>query len=134
MQAFEESQEMSRQEIEKDEEQLAQFEGQIEKDRNEGMFFKNLTEKKAVVDTAKAKEEAEKIKEVTKEKVGSKSRRNIYLALMALLVIQIADSFISSSDWRKVAILGAILVALFTQFINEQTLLSEAENKDENKK
>ncbi|XP_007026789.2 PREDICTED: uncharacterized protein LOC18597598 [Theobroma cacao] len=136
MHAFEESQEMNRQEIEKNEGQLAQFEGQIEKDRNEGLFFKNLTEKKPV-DKAKAKQEAEKIKEITKEKAGSKVRRNIYLALIALLVIEIADSFISSSDWRKVAVLGAILVALFSQFTYEQTLLSEAEKsekKDENKK
>ncbi|XVF55128.1 hypothetical protein PTKIN_Ptkin06aG0011400 [Pterospermum kingtungense] len=134
MQAFEESQEMNRQKIEKDEEQLAQFEGQIEKDRNEGLFFKNLTEKKQPVDKAKAKEEAGKIKEITKAKAGSKTRRNVYLALIVLLVVEIADSFISSSDWRKVAVLGAILVALFSQFIYEQTLLSEAENKDENKK
>ncbi|XVF08245.1 hypothetical protein REPUB_Repub06bG0210000 [Reevesia pubescens] len=135
MQAFEESQELNRQEIEKNEDQLEQFEGQIEKDRNEGLFFKNLTEKKPI-DKAKAKEEAEKIKEITKEKAGSETRRNIYLALIALLVIEIADSFISSSDWRKVAVLGAILVALFSQFIYEQTLLSEVEkteNKDENK-
>ncbi|XWS59927.1 hypothetical protein CRYUN_Cryun08bG0164200 [Craigia yunnanensis] len=136
MQAFEESQELNRQEIEKNQDQLAQFEGQIEKDRNEGLFFKNLTEKKPI-DKAKAKEEAEKIKDITKETAGSKTRRNIYLALIALLVIEIADSFISSSDWQKVAVLGAIFVALFSQFIYEQTLLSEAEkteNKDENKK
>ena len=136
MQAFEESQELNWPEIEKNEDQLAQFKGQIEKDRNEGLFFKNLIEKKPI-DKAKAKDEAEKIKEITKEKAGSKTRRNIYLALIALLVIEIADSFISSSDWRKVAVLGAILVALFSQVIYEQTLLSQAEkteNKDENKK
>ncbi|XP_022744844.1 uncharacterized protein LOC111295572 [Durio zibethinus] len=136
MQAFEESQELNREEIEKNENQLARFEGQIEKDRNEGLFFKNLTERKPI-NKAKAKEEVEKIKEITKEEVGSKTRRNIYLALIAVLVFEIADSFISSSDWRKVAVLGAILVALFPQFIYEQTLLSEAEKtekKDENNK
>ncbi|GMJ08421.1 hypothetical protein like AT3G09050 [Hibiscus trionum] len=136
MQAFEESQELNRQEIEMNEDQLAEFEGQIEKERNEGLFFKNLTEKKPIIDKEKAKEEAEKIKEITKEKVGSKARRNLYLALIALLALGIADSFVSASDWRKVAVLGAILVALFSQFIYEQTLLSEAEKtekKDENK-
>ncbi|KAE8719443.1 putative pentatricopeptide repeat-containing protein [Hibiscus syriacus] len=136
MQAFEESQELNRQEIEMNEDQLAEFEGQIEKERNEGLFFKNLKDKKPTIDKEKAKEEAEKIKEITKEKAGSKSRRNLYLALIALLALGIADSFISASDWRKVAVLGAILVALFSQFIYEQTLLSEAEKtdkKDENK-
>ncbi|KAK8547542.1 hypothetical protein V6N13_024633 [Hibiscus sabdariffa] len=136
MQAFEESQELNRQEIEMNEDQLAEFEGQMEKERNEGLFFKNLTEKKPIIDKEKAKEEAEKIKEITKEKVGSKARRNLYLALIALLALGIADSFVSASDWRKVAVLGAILVALFSQFIYEQTLLSEAEKtekKDENK-
>ncbi|XVF30658.1 hypothetical protein REPUB_Repub16aG0077200 [Reevesia pubescens] len=133
MQAFEESQELNRQEIENNKDQLAMFEGQIEKDRNEGLFFKNLTEKKPA-DNAKAKDEAEKIKEVTKEKAGSKARRNIYLALIAPLVIGIADYFISASDWRKVAVLGAILVALFSQFIYEQTLLSEAGKQDGKKK
>ncbi|OMO85149.1 hypothetical protein CCACVL1_10389 [Corchorus capsularis] len=127
MQAFEESQEMNKLEIELNENQLEQFEGQIEKDRNEGLFFKNLTEKKKPIDKAKAKEETEKIKEITKAKAGSKLRRNIYLALIAVLVVEIGDSFITSSDWRKVAVLGAILVALFSQFIYEQTLLSEAE-------
>ncbi|KAL4311167.1 hypothetical protein GQ457_01G018670 [Hibiscus cannabinus] len=136
MQAFEESQELNRQEIEMNEDQLAEFEGQMDKERNEGLFFKNLTEKKPIIDKEKAKEEAEKIKEITKEKVGSKARRNLYLALIALLALVIADSFVSASDWRKVAVLGAILVALFSQFIYEQTLLSEAEKtekKDENK-
>ncbi|KAK8491381.1 hypothetical protein V6N13_015199 [Hibiscus sabdariffa] len=136
MQAFEESQELNRQEIEMNEDQLAEFEGQMDKERNEGLFFKNLTEKKPIIDKEKAKEEAEKIKEITKEKVGSKERRNLYLALIALLALGIADSFVSASDWRKVAVLGAILVALFSQFIYEQTLLSEAEKtekKDENK-
>ncbi|XVF23788.1 hypothetical protein REPUB_Repub13aG0069400 [Reevesia pubescens] len=133
LKGLEEAGERVGQEIENNEDQLAQFEGQIEKDRNEGLFFKNLTEKKPA-DNAKAKDEAKKIKEVTKEKAGSKARRNIYLALIAPLVIGIADYFISASDWRKVAVLGAILVALFSQFIYEQTLLSEAEKQDGKKK
>ncbi|GLT52693.1 hypothetical protein SLA2020_260170 [Shorea laevis] len=134
MQAFRESQELNKLEIEKNENKLARFEGQIERDRNEGLFFKNLGEKKGkLVDKAKAKEDMEKIKEVIKETAGSKIRRNIYLALMALLVVGIADSFITSPDWRKVAILGAILVALFTQFVHEQTLLSEAEKLEKEK-
>nr|KJB17025.1 hypothetical protein B456_002G261300 [Gossypium raimondii] len=131
MQAFKESQELNMQEIEMNEDQLAEFEDQMEKERNEGLFFKNLTEKKPI-DTAKAMEEAEKVKEVTKEKVGSKARRNLYLALITVLAVGIADSLVTGSDWRKVAVLGAILVALFSQFIYEQTVLSEEEKTEKN--
>ncbi|GLT92667.1 hypothetical protein SLE2022_104940 [Rubroshorea leprosula] len=126
MQAFRESQELNRVEIEKNENKLEWFEDQIEENRNEGLFFKNQGARKSL-DRAEAREEMEEIKEVIKETAGSKNRRNIYLALMALLVVEIADSFISSPDWRKVAVLGAILVALFTQFVNEQEMISEAE-------
>lgn len=42
MQAFEESSELSKLEIEKNENILAEFESQIEEERNEGQFFKNL--------------------------------------------------------------------------------------------
>ncbi|KAE8716405.1 putative pentatricopeptide repeat-containing protein [Hibiscus syriacus] len=81
MQAFEESQELNRQEIEMNEDQLAEFEGQIEKERNEGLFFKNLTDKMPIIDKEKAKEEAEKIKEITKEKAGSKKQGGIFTLL-----------------------------------------------------
>lgn len=116
MQAFEESAELNRTEIEKNDNKVADFEVQMENDRNEGMFFKSLGQK-APVDKTKAKEEAQKIKDLTNAKAGSKTRKNIYLALMGVLAIVIADSFLSSApDWRKVAVLGAILVGLITQF------------------
>ncbi|KDP24487.1 hypothetical protein JCGZ_25051 [Jatropha curcas] len=134
MQAFEESAELNKQEIEKNENKIADFEGQIVKDRNEGMFFKNLGQKPPV-DKAKAKVEAERIKELIKTKAGSKARKNIYLALIGVLVIVIADSFISSSpDWRKVAVLGAILVGLITQLSYEQRLSSEIESMEKTDK
>uniref|UniRef100_A0A2P2JSU0 Uncharacterized protein LOC105121965 n=2 Tax=Rhizophora mucronata TaxID=61149 RepID=A0A2P2JSU0_RHIMU len=139
MQAFEESAELNRIEIEKNENKLAEFEGQIQKDRNEGLFFKNLGARESA-DKAKAKEEAEKIKDLTKEKAGSKIRMNIYLALIGLIIITIADSFFSSApDWRKVSVLGAILVGLITQFSYEKRMASdleriENENKEEERK
>lgn len=134
MQAFEESAGLNRLEIEENDNKLAEFEEKIEIDRNEGLFFKSLREKKPV-DKEKAKEETEKIQEVTKESAGSKARRNIYLGLIGIVVLAIADSFVSSPDWRKVAILGAILIPLLTQFVYEQTLLSEeADKKKGNKK
>lgn len=133
MQAFEESVELNKLEIEENENKLEEFEGQIENDRNEWLFFKNLRQS-TPADKAKAKEETEKIKEVTKESAGSKTRRKIYLALIGLIVISIADSLLSSSsDWGKVAVLGAILVALLSQFIYEQRMSSETENTEKGK-
>lgn len=134
MQAFEESAELNKREIEENDNKVADFEGQMVNDRNEGMFFKNLGQKKPT-NKAKAKVETERIKDLTKAKAGSKTRKNIYLALMAVIVIAIADSFISPSpDWRKVAVLGAILVGLITQFTYEQKLSSELESIEETEK
>ncbi|KAJ4953486.1 hypothetical protein NE237_030318 [Protea cynaroides] len=104
MQAFEESAELNKQEIDKNEMELVQFEGQIEDGRNEGLFFKNLRQNSPGV---RAKEEIEKINKVNRENAGSKIRKYIYLALIGLLIIGIANALISSSsDLRKVAILG----------------------------
>ncbi|KAJ1437360.1 hypothetical protein SESBI_03688 [Sesbania bispinosa] len=126
---FEESAELNRQEIQERENNLEEFEVQMEDGRNEGLFFKNLR-KKAPVDKAKAKEEAEKIKEVTRQKAGSRARKNIYLFFIGLLTFIIVDSIASSStDGRKVAVFGAILVALISQFIYEQNLSSETGTK-----
>ena len=133
MQAFEESAGLNRLEIEENDNKLAEFEEQIVEDRNEGLFFKSLRDKQPV-DLEKAKEETQKIQEVTKESVGSESRRNIYLGLIGIVALAIADSFVSSPDWRKVAVLGAILVPLLTQFVNEQTLLSEEAGKGKGNK
>ncbi|KAK9290735.1 hypothetical protein L1049_008911 [Liquidambar formosana] len=133
MQAFEESAELNKQEIEKNEKQLADFEGRVERDRNEGMFFKSLGQK-APIEKEKPKEEMKKITELAKENAGSKTRRNIYLALIGLIVIGIADALISSSsDWRKVAVLGVLLVALLSQFIYEQRMGSETERTENEK-
>ncbi|PIN24884.1 hypothetical protein CDL12_02398 [Handroanthus impetiginosus] len=133
MQAFEESMEMNKLEIEANEKKVADFEGQIEKDRNEGLFFKNLREK-TPVDKAKAREEAEKIKKLTKKSAGSVIRRNIYLALVGLVVLGIADASISSEpDWRKVTVLGVILVGLILQLAYEHSMFSEPDNIEQEK-
>ncbi|KAJ4885949.1 hypothetical protein Rs2_25697 [Raphanus sativus] len=134
MQAFEESAGLNRLEIEESDNKLAEFEEKIVEGRNEGLFFKSFRDKKPV-DVEKAKEETERIQELTKKSAGSKSRRNVYLGLIGILVLAIADSFASSPDWRKVTVLGVILVALLTQFVYEQTLLSEeADSGKGNKK
>lgn len=134
MQAFEESMELNKMEIEEGEKKVADFEGQIQKERNEGLFFKNLGEN-APVDKAKASEEAKKIEQVTKKSAGSVIRRNIYLVLIGLVAFGIADALISStSDWRKVAVLGVILVGLLTQFVYEQSMLLSEAGKTEQEK
>lgn len=125
MQAFEESAEMNRVEIEETESKLSEFEDQIDKEKNEGLFFQGMG-KKAPVENVEAMKETKKIKEVTKAIAGSKSRRNIYLALIGLSAIAIGDSFLSTApDWKKVAVLGAVLIALLTQLSYEQGVSSE---------
>ncbi|KAK7390628.1 hypothetical protein VNO78_25955 [Psophocarpus tetragonolobus] len=124
---FEESTELNRQEIEENENKITKFEDQMEKERNEGLFFKNLGQQ-APVDNAKAKEEVEKIKDVNIENNGSQTRKNVYLFFIGLLSFGIVDFFSTSSaaDWKKIAVLGGILVVLFSLFISEQ-------NKDNKK-
>lgn len=129
MLAFEESTELNKLEIEESENKIMEFEDKMEEGRNEGLFFKSLG-KKTPIDEAKAKEEVEKIKDVTREKDGRKTRKNVYLFFIGLLTYGIVGNIASTSsstDWRNVAVLGVILVALFSQFIYEQ-------NKDNNEK
>ncbi|KAK7395144.1 hypothetical protein VNO78_15688 [Psophocarpus tetragonolobus] len=121
---FEESAELNRQEIQERENELDEFEVQMEDERNEGLFFKNLR-KKAPVDKAKAKAEADKIKDLAREKAGSITRKSIYLFFIGLLTFALVDSIASSTDWRKVPVLGAIIVALVSQLIYEQTMSLE---------
>ncbi|WJX48976.1 hypothetical protein P8452_35470 [Trifolium repens] len=130
MLAIEESNELNRVEIDESESRVMEIEGQMEVDRNEGLFFKNLGQKGPNVDRAKAKEEFENNKDVTtREENGRKTRKNIYLFFIGLLTYGIVGSInvssLSTTDWKRVAVLGAILVALFSQFSYEQ-------NKDNN--
>ncbi|CAI9761858.1 unnamed protein product [Fraxinus pennsylvanica] len=126
MQAFEESAESNKLEIEKNEQTVTDFEDQIHRDRNEGLFFKNL-KPKTPIEVEKTKEETDKIRELTKKNAGSVTRRNIYLALIGLVVIGIIEASIDPSDWRKAAVLGIILVGLLSQLIYEQN--ANEENK-----
>ncbi|XP_058099588.1 uncharacterized protein LOC131243948 [Magnolia sinica] len=133
MQAFEEKSESSKQEIEKSEQKVVDFEDQMENDQNEGLFFKNLGQRKPQ-ERVEAQEEMQKLR-VTKENAGSKIRRNIYLALICLLAATIVNAIISSPEleWQKITALGVILVALLAQFFYEQMMYSTTEKteKDE---
>nr|XP_043636369.1 uncharacterized protein LOC122607457 [Erigeron canadensis] len=86
MQAFEESAESNKLEIEENQRKIDEFEVRFQNEVNEGLFFKNLGQSKPV-DKTLAKEEAEKLKELTKQNAGTKTRRNIYLALIGLISI-----------------------------------------------
>ncbi|XP_078178692.1 8-amino-7-oxononanoate synthase [Carex rostrata] len=137
MQEFDEAAEIRWKEIEENEMMLKEFEKGIEKGRNEGLFFKSLKDKKSEIEPeAKmaAKAEAEKIKEISKEKAGSKFRRNIYRALMAILAIAIGDGIFAAPggevEWRKVAALGLILIGLVAQIIYEQDFSSNSQDND----
>ncbi|RAL39281.1 hypothetical protein DM860_002814 [Cuscuta australis] len=132
MQAFEESAEVNRLEIEEDERQIAEFENLIEKERNEGLFFKNLKNRKyGAADRTKAKKD-EKIGKLSGENsAGSRTRRNVYLLLIGVVGVGILDALISSSSyWQKPTILGIILVGLLSQIIYEQRMISEI-NREE---
>ncbi|KAL4557867.1 hypothetical protein LXL04_036061 [Taraxacum kok-saghyz] len=131
MQAFEESSETSKLEIEENQKKLDEFEVRFENERNEGLFFKSLGQSNMPIDPTMAKEEAEKLRESTKQIAGTKTRRYIYLGLIGLISVSLIDSLISQSfDWRKGGILGVILVGLVTQLTYEQKMLAETKSTD----
>ncbi|RWR86190.1 hypothetical protein CKAN_01507500 [Cinnamomum micranthum f. kanehirae] len=133
MQAFEEDAESNRNNIEKNEQKLAEFEDKMEVDQNEGLFFKNLTmqQQQKKPPSYAAKEEMQKLRQVERENAGSKARRSIYLALICLLALTILNALITSpaGDWRKIAGLGVILVALIAQLAYEQSMSSAEPEK-----
>jgi hypothetical protein len=136
MQAFEETAEVQRQEIEMNDKVLEDFEDWIETEKNEGMFFKSLGKvksKKKIEIKVKAKVEAQKVKEIA----ASKTRINIYLGLMTILGLTIANAVFATPEveWRKVAALGLIFIGLVAQVIYEQDIsppkAEETEKKEE---
>ena len=137
MQSYEETAEMQRQEIEMNERVLEDFEDWIEEEKNEGMFFKSLGKVKKPQNNeeikVKARIEAQKVTEITKENAGSKARMNIYLALMAILSLTIANAVFATPEveWRKVAALGLIFIGLVAQVIYEQDISPPVADKDE---
>ncbi|CAO2172102.1 unnamed protein product [Urochloa humidicola] len=136
MQAFEETAEVQRQEIEMNDKVLEDFEDWIEKEKNQGMFFQSLGKvksrnKKEI--KVKAKVEAQKVKEIAKESAGSKTRMNIYLGLMAILGLTIANAVFATPEveWRKVAALSLIFIGLVAQVIYEQDISPPKAEKTE---
>ncbi|XP_020576497.1 uncharacterized protein LOC110022060 [Phalaenopsis equestris] len=132
MQAFEETAELNRQEMESNEKVLEEFQEQIVRDKNEGLFFKNLGQKTSRKE-AEAMEDAQKLRQQAKETASTRTRRNVYLALMLLLILAVGNAVFAGPevDWRKVGALLLILFGLLAQFIYEQSLSTET---DETKK
>lgn len=134
MEAFEESSEIIRQEIAKDEKVLEDFEEQIERERNQDLFFKSLSQK--APPGKQAAEVLKPVRETITKNAGSKFRRNIYLGLMTLVFGTIGNYLITypQVEWKKVAALGLILLGLLVQYIYERRLstatMEEMENKD----
>ncbi|KAJ6871785.1 LOW QUALITY PROTEIN: hypothetical protein NC652_037213 [Populus alba x Populus x berolinensis] len=103
MQAFEESAELKRVEIERNDNKILKV-----KWRRTGMrgCSSRTWARKHQLIKQKPRKEAQKIKDLIKAKAGFNGR----------LGIAIANSSISSSpDWRKVVFLGAILAGLINQ-------------------
>lgn len=138
VQEFEESARQTRLEIEKSDKELADFEGAVEKSRNQGMFFKSFSKAPPLddVDMEKAKEEAKKISELTNQNAASRTRKNIYIALIGVVVIGIADSVLASSvqDWKRIGVLGVILVGLVSQFVYEQSIENQGSGSSDKEK
>ncbi|KAL5220563.1 hypothetical protein ABZP36_025276 [Zizania latifolia] len=142
MHAFEETAEIQRQEIEMNERVLQDFEDLIEEEKNEGMFFKSLgkakprsNKKELTMVKPKLEGEAHTVEEIAKASAGSKTRMNIYLALMAILGLTIANAIFAAPEveWRKVAALGLIFIGLVAQFLYEQDISSPEAKKKEGK-
>ncbi|KAA8516325.1 hypothetical protein F0562_016618 [Nyssa sinensis] len=93
MQAFEESTELNKLQIEKNQKKAAEFEGQ-NADWNEGLFFKKTRTRgrSRLVKKQKAQAEMEEIKELTKEILDRKQGETFTLMLIGLLVDAISSS------------------------------------------
>ncbi|KAI0498423.1 hypothetical protein KFK09_021665 [Dendrobium nobile] len=134
LEAFEETAEMNRQEIESNEKILEEFQEQIVRDKNEGLFFKNLREN-TPLKKAEAKEEAQKFRQLAKKTARSRTRRNIYLALILLLILAVGNAVFASPEveWRKVGALLLILFGLLAQFIYEQSMSGTTDETNKEK-
>ncbi|KAJ0979605.1 hypothetical protein J5N97_015079 [Dioscorea zingiberensis] len=138
MEALEETSEVRRQEIAKNEQELEDFEEQIERERNQDLFFKSLSQKptrgkQQAAGTTNMPEVLKPVRETTRKNAGSKSRRNIYIGLMILLFGTIGNYLVSypQVEWKKVAALGLILLGLIIQYVYEQNTAKTTEEETE---
>ncbi|KAL9257389.1 hypothetical protein AKJ16_DCAP04394 [Drosera capensis] len=139
MKEYEESSRRNRLKMARRDKEIADFENEYESLKNEGMFFKSLgRERNPPVRLVKAaaREEANKIQEITRDiSATSKIRKNLYLMFIGIVTTGVADSLVSDSpDWRKTAVLSAILVSLLSQFAYEQRILPLLESDELEKK
>lgn len=133
-QAFEETAELTRQEIESSQKILEEFQEQIVRDKNEGLFFMSL-QQKTPQKKAETEDNTQKLRQLAKETASRRTRRNIYLALMLLMILAVGNAVFAKPEveWRKVGALMLILFGLLAQLIYENSLSTTADepNKEE---
>lgn len=136
VQACEEKLASARAEMETNEQSITKFEKEMQKVRNEGLFFQSLyTQAKKWKDLPPEKRntiqmEADMLKEVTKRTLNSTTRRNLYIFLILVLNLTIIDLVASgNAEWPKLAIYTILDVLVVTQLTYETIISSNAKDK-----
>lgn len=135
VQAWEEKLASARAEMGTNEQGIDMFEKEMQKDRNEGLFFQSLyTQTKKWKELPPEKRntiqmEVDVLKEVTKRTLSSTIRRNIYIGLIIVLSLTLIDCVASgNAEWPKLAIYTILLVLVVTQLTYETIISSNANN------
>ncbi|KAL9270951.1 hypothetical protein AKJ16_DCAP15958 [Drosera capensis] len=139
MKEYEESSRRNRLKMAKRDKEIADFENEYESLKNEGKFFKSLGRERTPpvrLVKAAAREKAKKIQELTRDiSTTSKIGKSLYLMFIGIVTTGVADSLVSDlPDWRKTAVLSAILVSLLSQLAYEQRILPLLESDELEKK
>lgn len=149
MESFQESSQMNRRQIEEGHRELDEFEESIQKDRNEGLFFKNLGDRKQQnphnKKSLRSEEERRKLIRLTKKAAGSSIRKTVYISLMTLLAATVTANSVTAFpqiNWIKTVPLCLLFLALLGQYVYETRLsssvtettaeLTHPENSEEN--
>eukprot|EP00897_Mesotaenium_endlicherianum_P007443 jgi/Mesen1/6727/ME000344S06004 len=116
---------------------LDELEKRIADSRNEGLFFKSLYKpvKEAAKLTPEQEEavlsEARKIRSLSKTEASSRPRRVLYKFLVFLTSLTIIEALTSGNiQWPKLALYGAVLVALIAQLTYENMTSGKKDGAD----
>eukprot|EP01018_Ginkgo_biloba_P034286 Gb_09294 [translate_table: standard] len=137
-QACEEKLASARAEMERKEQTIDNIEKEMQKGRGDGLFFNTLfTPRKKWKEVSPEKQnitqlEADMLKEVTKQKIKSSFRRNLYLFLILILSLILIDAVASGNvEWPKLAIYSTLIVILIVQLTYETIFLSNANDVED---
>lgn len=135
VQAWEEKLASARAQMGTNEQGIDMFEKEMQKDRNEGLFFQSLyTQTKKWKELPPEKRntiqmEVDMLKEVTKRTLNSTIRRNIYIGLIIVLSWTLIDRVASgNAEWPMLAIYTTLVVLVVTQLTYETIISSNANN------